>query len=64
VNADTCARIHLLVPFDSDRANYWIERAKTIIAATAAGELLPRFTDNKDNWKCRLCGHLERCWRS
>jgi len=63
VNANTCERVHVLVPFNIDKANYWIERAKTIIAATAAGELLPRFTDNPDNWKCRLCGHQERCWR-
>jgi hypothetical protein len=63
INADTCERVHVLVPFNSDRANLWIERAKTIITATAAGELLPRFTDNADNWKCRFCGHRERCWR-
>jgi hypothetical protein len=63
INANSCERVHLLIPFNIDRANYWIERAQTIIKATAAGELLPRFTDNPNNWKCRLCGHTERCWR-
>jgi len=63
INADSCERVHVLVPFDIDKANYWIERAQTIIQATAAGKLLSRFTDNLDNWKCRLCGHHERCWR-
>jgi hypothetical protein len=63
INADSCERVHLLIAFDVDRPQYWIERAKTIIEATRAGELLPRFTDNPNNWKCRLCGHQERCWR-
>jgi hypothetical protein len=63
INADSCERIHLLVPFDADKAQHWIERAQTIIEATRAGELLPRFTDDPNNWRCRLCGHRERCWR-
>jgi hypothetical protein len=64
VNADNCERVHLLVPFNADKAQHWIARAKMIIEATSAGELLPRFTTDPNNWKCRLCGHRERCWRS
>jgi hypothetical protein len=41
-----------------------IMRAEAVIAATRAGELLPRFTTDPNNWRCRLCGHRERCWRS
>jgi hypothetical protein len=63
VNADTCERVHLLVPFDAGVARVWIIRAETVIAATHAGELLPRFTTDPNNWRCRLCGHRERCWR-
>jgi hypothetical protein len=63
INADSCERVHILVPFDADKANYWIERAKIIIEATRAGELLPRFTDDPNHFRCRLCGHRERCWR-
>jgi hypothetical protein len=63
VNADTCERLHLLVPFDPERARNWTERAQIIISATRAGKLLPRFTENPDHWRCRLCGHRERCWR-
>ena len=64
INADSCERIHLLVPFDADKAQQWIARAKVIIEATRAGEPLPRFTDDQNNWRCRLCGHQARCWRS
>jgi hypothetical protein len=63
VNADDCRRIHIQVPYNADRAQHWIDRTKTIIEATRAGELLPRFTDDPEHWKCRLCGHRERCWR-
>src|SRR4029077_14021122 len=64
VNADTCERVHLLIPFDAGVARVWIMRAETVIAATHAGELLPRFTTDPNNWRCRLCGHRERCWRT
>jgi hypothetical protein len=63
VNADTCERLHLLVPYDAGLARATVMRAETVIAATRAGELLPRFTTDPNNWRCRLCGHKERCWR-
>jgi hypothetical protein len=62
-NADTCERLHLLVPFDAERAQAWSDRAVSVIEATRAGELLPRFTDDAEDWRCRFCGHRERCWR-
>jgi hypothetical protein len=31
--------------------------------ATRAGELLPRTTDDPTDWRCKLCGHRERCWK-
>jgi hypothetical protein len=61
-NADTCERLHLLVPFDTERAQNWSDRAVSVIKATAAGELLPRFTTNPADWRCRMCSHAERCW--
>jgi hypothetical protein len=64
VNADTCERVHLLVPYDPGLTRTTIMRTETVIAATRAGELLPRFTTDSNNWHCRLCGHRERCWRS
>jgi hypothetical protein len=40
------------------------DRAVTIIQATQAGELLPRFTDDQEHWRCKMCSHRERCWKS
>jgi hypothetical protein len=62
-NADSCERLHILVPYDAESARTWIERAEIVIRATRAGVLLPRFTDNPDNYRCRFCGHSARCWR-
>ena len=62
-NADTCERLHILVPYDAEFARTWIQRAEIVIQATRAGELLPRFTDNPDHYRCRYCGHRARCWR-
>jgi hypothetical protein len=64
VNADTCERLHLLVPFDQECARESIDRAQIIINATRAGELLPRFTSDQNHWQCKMCSHRERCWRS
>ena len=63
MNANTCARLHLLVPFDAERAQAWSDRAVAVIDATRAGELLPRAYDDPQDWRCRMCGHQERCWR-
>jgi hypothetical protein len=64
VNANTCERLHFLLPFDVQRAQLWSDRAAEIIRATRAGELLPKFTSNPNDWRClNLCGHLDRCRR-
>ena len=63
VNADNCEFLHFTVPFEAKVADLWTGRAADIIAATKKGELLPRFTDNSDDWRCRICGHRERCWK-
>jgi hypothetical protein len=62
-NADDCTRLHFTVPFDVERAQAWSDRAVVVIEATRAGELLDRFTDNPDDWRCRYCSHRERCWQ-
>jgi hypothetical protein len=63
LNADTCERLHFLVPFDAEHAQLWSDRAVTIVEATRAGELLPRGFDDPKDWHCRMCNHVERCWR-
>src|SRR6516162_185616 len=63
VNADNCERLHFAVPFDAQLAQLTSDRAVTIITATRAGELLPRVTENPNDWRCKICAHRERCWR-
>ncbi|SFJ71997.1 hypothetical protein [Bradyrhizobium sp. Gha] len=62
VNADTCERLHFLVPFNSQLAQAMSDRAVMVIEATRAGELLPRITGDPDDWRCRMCSHRVRCW--
>jgi hypothetical protein len=62
-NADTCERLHVIVPFNAEQAQACSDRAVTVIQATQAGELLPRITDDSTGWHCKMCGHHERCWR-
>jgi hypothetical protein len=62
-NADTCERLHELVPFDPALAQEWSDRAVTIITATRNGELLSRVTEDPTDWRCKMCGHFDRCWK-
>jgi hypothetical protein len=62
VNADTCERLHFMVPFNAQLAQTMIDRAGVVIEATRAGELLPRACDSSDDWRCRMCVWSQRCW--
>lgn len=62
LNADTCERLHFLVPFDAQLAQITSDRAVAVIEATRAGELLPRVTEDPEDWRCRMCSHRNRCW--
>ena len=62
VNADTAERLHFLVPFDAQLAQATSDRAVIVIEATRAGELLPRVTEDPEDWRCKMCSHRNRCW--
>ena len=62
VNGNTCARLHFLLPFNAEQAQVWSDRVVAVIEATRAGELLPRAYDDPTDWRCKACGHHERCW--
>ena len=62
VNADSCETLHLVLPFDATRAKEAIACAQGIIDTTRAGDLLPRFTGDPENFQCRICQHRRRCW--
>jgi hypothetical protein len=63
VNADTCERLHFLVTFNAQLAQATSDRAVAVIEATRAGELLPRITEDANDWRCKVCSHRERCWQ-
>lgn len=62
VNSDNCEILHVPVEFDAEAAQAWSDRAVMVIRATAAGELLERIADKPTDWRCKMCGHRERCW--
>jgi hypothetical protein len=63
VNVDTCEQLHFWVPFSTERAQLWSDRAANIIAASRAGDLLPRAYDDPAKFPCKICPHVARCWR-
>jgi hypothetical protein len=62
-NADTCERLHFTLEFDARRAQEAVDRAVNVIAATRAGELLPPLDPSRQDFRCKMCSHLERCLR-
>ena len=63
VNADTMEIYAELVPFDAALAQRMSDRAVKVIAATEAGELLPRAFTEPTHVECRMCAWQDRCWR-
>jgi hypothetical protein len=62
-NADTCERLHFVVPFDARRAQEASDRAVQVIEATRVGELLPRLDPVLEDFRCKWCSHRQRCQR-
>jgi hypothetical protein len=50
------------VVFDGAHAQAMSDRAVTVLAACAAGELLPRVAQREDWYECKYCAYRERCW--
>jgi hypothetical protein len=63
LNADTMEIYTELVPFDAALAQRMSDRAIKVIAATDAGELLPRAYHDPTHFDCRMCSWQDRCWR-
>lgn len=64
LNADTMDIYAELVPFDAALAQRMSDRAVKLIAATEAGELLPRAFHDPTHFECRMCAWQDRCWRT
>lgn len=64
LNADTMEVYAELVPFDAGLAQRMSDRGVKVIAATEAGELLPRAFTDSTHFECKFCAWAERCWRT
>jgi len=63
INADSMEIYVELVPFDAALAQRYSDRAARVIAASDAGELLPRAFNDATHFECRMCAWQDRCWR-
>jgi hypothetical protein len=64
INADSTESLHMLVPFDRDRAEQAIARIVEVIAATKEQRLLERAYSDPTDFRCvSQCGHRDRCWK-
>ncbi len=50
------------IPFDPNWFDMLDAKAKRILNACFAGELLPRLNQNKEFFKCKMCDYRERCF--
>ena len=62
INKDTAELHHELVPFNAELAQRMSDRGVRILAATDAGDLLPRIAAQADYFECRFCLWAKRCW--
>ena len=62
INKDTAELHHELVPFNAELAQRMSDRGVRILAATDAGDLLPRIATKPDHFECRFCPWSKRCW--
>lgn len=61
-NMDTMELLHLIIPFDPQRAQEASDRAVLVVRATRANEELPKIRGDGNGFPCTMCGHKERCW--
>jgi hypothetical protein len=61
LDKDTQALRYELVPFDPPAAQELSDKAADVIRAVAAGELLPRISDQPDFYICTFCPYRNRC---
>jgi len=64
INKDTQDIYAELVPFDAALAQRMSDRGVKVIAATEAGELLPRAHLDPTHFDCKFCSWQDRCWRT
>ena len=61
-NADTMDIYHELVPYVAGDALAALNKVQRVLMATNAGEMVPRFTQDKNYYICKWCDFHGECW--
>jgi hypothetical protein len=61
-NADTMEIYHEIIPYQAAEAASAVDRVKRVLAATDAGEMVPRMTTDPAFYQCRWCDFRGGCW--
>jgi hypothetical protein len=62
LNADTMEMHHELVPYEPQEHQALLARARRVLLASDAGEMLPRGLADSSRWECKCCDWSVRCW--
>jgi hypothetical protein len=62
VNADTMEIYHELVTFDKTETLLCLARVASVFTASQSGQMLPRCTQDKNFYICKMCDFFGGCW--
>ncbi|MDR0581070.1 MAG: hypothetical protein LBG04_03095 [Holosporaceae bacterium] len=62
MNKDTSELYHELIPFDTEAAQRYSDRAVQIIKASENNELMPCVSSDPSFYRCKMCGFRNECW--
>ncbi len=63
INKDSQELYFEAIPFDGGLAQKMSDRGVRVITATAAGEQLPRMTNDPAHFECTWCAWQDHCWK-
>ena len=62
LNKDTSELFFELIPFDSEAAQRYSDRAVQVVQASENNEQLPCVSADPSFFKCKMCGFRKLCW--
>jgi hypothetical protein len=63
LNKDTSELYHELIPFDTEAAQRYSDRAVQVIKATENNELLPCVSNDSSFYRCKMCSYSQVCFQ-
>jgi hypothetical protein len=61
LNKDNSEIYHEIIPFDSEAAQRYSDRAVQIIKASENNELMPCVSSDSSFYKCKMCSYRQEC---